>query len=1519
MRKRIMAMLLALVMVVGVLPVAALAEEPVSDTEPTTVPTETTAPTEATALAEAVQTDVSQYALTDGISTYDAFNCYVALIPDSTNAKPTGFKVKVGDTVNGYKVLSLNSRTYEVHIDIGVLQSESALPKFRIPLPEEIWTGVKATDSTWVLCVNHWKPGDTMKLDRGGNQMRYYSMGTEWYFALKFDANGGSGAPAAQTYTTDTASETSYTFTIPKTVPARKGYTFQGWSFEKNGTASYQPGETCTLTRPKDGAIASTLYAVWEEAVPSKPEWSDIRGEMQKVSVHVTCINPDVNHTDKTYPYQEDSNDTIGAVQDNAGSYTCTVTVHLGRYRTNYNSDFNREHQFASSLTADVVLQYNGTGWVIASALPLELKLTCGSAPTPDPPGQDVLGRLLVQVECDAITYHFTKTYQLDDGDYRLEKVDDNTYTVTVTADKYVEKYNIDYGVHTLFDNNTKTIKLVYRYGAWTVVGSNGVTFNVSCEQKYTVTYTDGVDGEVIFKDQVYYKKPGEKTPAFRGTPTRTGYKFIGWEPAVSGTVTANATYTAQWVSISDLDPAPELVSSLYMNFQCTNENASHDHRSEMIGIGFGIGAGGVIVTDAAGNPVYNKDGNITAVITFYQDSRYLDEYNKRTGVTHRYADYEPKTKSVDGVFIGEVFHMYKKDYPVVFDVVCSSLYTVTYKDGANGTVFADDVHSNLNANAATPAFVGGTPTRTGYVFIGWNPAVAATVTGNATYTAVWEAAQPEKPALPEKDDIAVGGDGFYFKCISGVGHASSDQWKTRLSKYLDAYNIVGTEAAKGADGRYFFNVEVTVAPYLPDYTAWVNRDHTICDGEPAKVTLTFYYNETTKTWAQDEAAIPYVRTECKEDEIPDPASGAFDNWNIRIKCVRDTSHDLLLRYSHGTYRFERHDDPQYGRLVFDAASYLAKYNEIFKDDHGNHGLNDATAAVTLELAYKDGQWQPKVPNALPTIQVTCANEPEAPEKPTHEDLKNIIASVKLQCVTAPDPAHADQLYSLNENAYDVTNPTLEDGQYTCVVTVKSDYYLNNLNQYDLGPHTISGDTRKNIKLIWDSQNKNWAAEDGKKQKIVFNIQCETLTVTYTDGVDGVEVFKDVVRENLPYGTNTPAFYTKDPFRKGYVFTGWNPAVAATVTGNATYAAVWEEDANGNGTPDKDEEKYTVTYTDGVENEEIFADQVYGNLLSGTATPAFNGTPTRTGYVFGGWNPAVAAKVTGSQTYTATWKVDANGNGIPDDEEDKYTVTYTDGVENEEIFADQVYGNLLPDTATPAFNGTPTRTGYVFGGWNPAVAAKVTGSQTYTATWKVDANGNGIADDEEDKFTVTYTDGMDGKIFVNQVYENLLPGTATPAFNGTPTRTGYVFGGWNPAVAAKVTESKTYTATWKADANGNGIADDEEDKYTVTYTDGVKGKAFADQVYDNLLSGTDTPAFNGKPTRKGYTFVSWTPKVTDTVTKTVTYTATWKANSGKDNVPKTGDSGIVPVLGSVLLFSFCGAAACVFDRKRKHI
>ena len=64
--------------------------------------------------------------------------------------------------------------------------------------------------------------------------------------------------------------------------------------------------------------------------------------------------------------------------------------------------------------------------------------------------------------------------------------------------------------------------------------------------------------------------------------------------------------------------------------------------------------------------------------------------------------------------------------------------YSVTYTDGIGGASFADEVTSNLRRGTPTPAFTGGTPTRSGYTFTGWLPEVAATVTGNITYVAQW-------------------------------------------------------------------------------------------------------------------------------------------------------------------------------------------------------------------------------------------------------------------------------------------------------------------------------------------------------------------------------------------------------------------------------------------------------------------------------------------------------------------------------------------------------------------------------------------------------------------------------------------------------------------------------------------------------------------------------------------------------------------------------------------------------------
>ena len=313
------------------------------------------------------------------------------------------------------------------------------------------------------------------------------------------------------------------------------------------------------------------------------------------------------------------------------------------------------------------------------------------------------------------------------------------------------------------------------------------------------------------------------------------------------------------------------------------------------------------------------------------------------------------------------------------------------------------------------------------------------------------------------------------------------------------------------------------------------------------------------------------------------------------------------------------------------------------------------------------------------------------------------------------------------------------------------------------------------------------------------------------------------------------------------------------------------------------------------ENGEMLGHELHPEYTDGYKDNAYTVTTTE-------W-----VKAEGGTHYTRSVKKVCDYCGYDaETKETGYSVTYTDGVDSAEIFKDQ--NTVVPENAeTPAFNGTPAREGYVFSGWAPVIADRVTQNATYAATWKTDANGNGKADEDEEKYTVTYTDGVDNEeVFADQAYGNLLSGTDTPAFGGTPTREGYRFGGWDPEVSEAVTKNVTYTAKW-------------EKLYTVTYTDGAKGKAFKDQVYDNLLSGTATPAFDGKPTRRGYTFSGWAPKVSKTVTKDVTYVAQWKSNSGKDNVPKTGSGEIAMILGSVLMFSFCGAAAvCVYDRKRRQ-
>ena len=78
---------------------------------------------------------------------------------------------------------------------------------------------------------------------------------------LNYNANGGSGAPSAQTATV-TYPSTQSTFTLSSTVPTKAGHTFAGWYTAASGgtkvTGSYTVGSTDNV-----GNQSVTLYAHW--------------------------------------------------------------------------------------------------------------------------------------------------------------------------------------------------------------------------------------------------------------------------------------------------------------------------------------------------------------------------------------------------------------------------------------------------------------------------------------------------------------------------------------------------------------------------------------------------------------------------------------------------------------------------------------------------------------------------------------------------------------------------------------------------------------------------------------------------------------------------------------------------------------------------------------------------------------------------------------------------------------------------------------------------------------------------------------------------------------------------------------------------------------------------------------------------------------------------------------------------------------------------------------------------------
>ena len=105
--------------------------------------------------------------------------------------------------------------------------------------------------------------GDSVTITSGGKYYPAVQMSSNttytYNFTIKYNANGGSGAPSD---TTATNSSTTKSITLSSTTPTRSGYTFLGWSTSSSASsASYNAGSSYTFNYG-----TTQLYAVWKAA-----------------------------------------------------------------------------------------------------------------------------------------------------------------------------------------------------------------------------------------------------------------------------------------------------------------------------------------------------------------------------------------------------------------------------------------------------------------------------------------------------------------------------------------------------------------------------------------------------------------------------------------------------------------------------------------------------------------------------------------------------------------------------------------------------------------------------------------------------------------------------------------------------------------------------------------------------------------------------------------------------------------------------------------------------------------------------------------------------------------------------------------------------------------------------------------------------------------------------------------------------------------------------------------------------
>ena len=589
-------------------------------------------------------------------------------------------------------------------------------------------------------------------------------------FELRYDANGGTGAPASQTYTSLSPTSNQVTFTVPDQTPTKADYTFKGWADSAAATtAQYQPGGPIAV---KHENSPKTVYAVWEGSDPIPvPSYDDLKSAIGQIQVKdvstPSCGTENYDLIDNTQ--SEPFNWTKTARLDQPGKYD--VTIKTAPYVAKYNSEKSKTHELnnANQTTLKLVISYENNTWKLDDGLRvIEVKHSEQTPPTDKPDKPTALdGSFAIVCKNNEATHAHKADYIATPSQYTISDVqtDEQGYyvTATVTVAPNLVAYNTLTGAeHRLVNEQDATLTSTFRYDTEVTVDEN---------RKWTQ------QGEVPVVEVICKPK----------APTADELKKLEMAVQVKCVVDDSQQHTAAYGLLGEYD---------------------EDY--------------------FVGEP--RKDGDDWLCDISYYPERYVAEFNT-TFQNLKHVQNDEQIVPVTLIWAGDSWQLKEQGRVPVTEV-----YTVTYTDGVeNEEVFADQVYSDLRKDSTTPAF-NGTPTRTGYTFAGWEPKVAETVTQTVTYVAKWEKKTYKvvaklyvngKPAYYQNED-------FYTYKVSGLYGENID---------FDTIKAEAVEQAK------------QIKKASASYTAVILEDH-----EPNPVCTTFGEHQPGQ-------ATHYVKVNVKTEE----------------------------------------------------------------------------------------------------------------------------------------------------------------------------------------------------------------------------------------------------------------------------------------------------------------------------------------------------------------------------------------------------------------------------------------------------------------------------------------------------------------------------------------------------------------------------------------------------------------------------------------------------------------------------